>query len=201
MTRAVAWDVDGTLVDSESLHHAALMAVSARHGVPIAPDDERFVGVSMDQVWLALRESYPAQLHESQWEQAITQIYLSRSAQLRPFPGALQALAALQQAGILQCCASNSSRIIVAANLEAIGALPYLAFAICRDDVVRGKPDPAPYCEACRRLQLAPADVLVIEDSETGIASARAAGCRALRFGTKFADYPEVLAAVLGRSD
>lgn len=200
MTRAVAWDIDGTLVDSEPLHHAALMTVSARYGVPLDSDDQRFVGVSMDQVWLALRDSYPVQLRESEWQQAITQAYLSRSSQLRAFPGALQAMAMLQQAGIPQCCASNSSRAIVAANLAVSGALPYLAFAISRDDVVHGKPDPAPYLEACRRLRLAPADVLVVEDSDTGIASARAAGCPVLRFGAEFASYHQVLDALVGRS-
>ena len=47
-----------------------------------------------------------------------------------------------------------------------IGALPFLEFALSRDDVARGKPDPAPYQEACRRLQLPAADVLVVEDSD-----------------------------------
>jgi HAD superfamily hydrolase (TIGR01509 family) len=199
MTRAVAWDIDGTLADSEQLHHAALMTVSARYGVSIAATDARFIGVSMDHVWLMLRESYPAQLRESDWEQAITQAYLSQAAQLRAFPGALQVMAALQQAGIPQCCVSNSSRAVVAANLVAIGALPYLAFAISRDDVVRGKPDPLPYLEACRRLQLAPTEVLVVEDSETGIIAARAAGCPVLRFGAEFAGYQQVLDRIAER--
>lgn len=200
MTRAVAWDIDGTLVDSEHLHHAALMTVSARYGVTIAATDARFIGVSMDQVWLVLRESYPAQLREAEWTEAITQTYLSRASQLRVFPGTLQAMAALQQAGVPQCCVSNSPRAIVAANLAAIGALPYLVFAISRDDVVRGKPDPMPYREACRRLQLAPAEVLVVEDSETGITSARSAGCPVVRFGAEFADYQQVLRTIAGHS-
>jgi len=200
MTRAVAWDVDGTLVDSEGLHHRALMDVSARYHVRVAPDDERFIGVSMDQVWRLLRGSYPAELTEREWERAITLEYLARASQLRAFAGALETLAALQQSGILQCCVSNSSRAIVAANLEAISAAPFFAFAITRDDVVQGKPDPEPYREACARLQSAPAEVLVVEDSATGIAAARAAGCPVVRFGAEFAGYPEVLSAVLGRS-
>ena len=200
MTQAVAWDVDGTLVDSEGLHHASLTAVSARYGVSVPEDDERFTGVSLDQVWPMLRDSYPPELRQSEWEQAITQAYLARASQLRAFPGALETMAALQRAGIRQCCASNSSRVIVTANLEAIGALSFLTFAIARDDVGHGKPDPEPYREACDRLRLAPADVLVVEDSETGIASARAAGCRVLRFGAKFAGYRQVLDAVLGRT-
>src|SRR5579862_3832384 len=186
MTRAVAWDVDGTLVDSEALHHRALMDVSARYQVTVAADDERFIGVSMDQVWRLLRGSYPAELTEPEWERAITRAYLARAPQLRAFPGALDTLAALQRAGIRQCCVSNSSRAIVTANLAAVGAAPLFEFAITRDDVVHGKPDPEPYRQACARLQSTPADVLVIEDSATGIASARAAGCPVLRFGAEF---------------
>jgi HAD superfamily hydrolase (TIGR01509 family) len=200
MIRAVAWDVDGTLVDSEALHHAALMVVSERYGVPIAADDERFVGVSMDQVWLLLRNAYPASLLESDWQQQVTQAYLARAPQLRPFAGALEAMTALQRAGIPQCCVSNSSRVVVAANLDAIGAAKLLTFAISRDDVQRGKPDPEPYREACRRLQLPPAQVLVVEDSETGSASGRAAGCTVLRYGAKFAGYRQILDAVLART-
>ncbi|HEY3809026.1 MAG TPA: HAD family phosphatase [Steroidobacteraceae bacterium] len=200
MSRAVAWDVDGTLVDSEALHHAALMVVSERYGVPIATDDERFVGVSMDQVWLLLHDAYPASLLESDWQRQVTQAYLARAPQLRAFTGALEAMTTLQQAGVPQCCVSNSARIIVTANLEAIGAAGLLAFAISRDDVQRGKPDPEPYREACRRLQLPPAQVLVVEDSETGVASGRAAGCTVLRYGAKFAGYTQVLNAVLART-
>ncbi|MGA8706721.1 MAG: HAD family phosphatase [Steroidobacteraceae bacterium] len=195
----MAWDVDGTLVDSEALHHRALMDVSARYQVQVAADDERFIGVSMDQVWRLLRACYPSELTELEWARAITRAYLARAPQLRAFPGALETLAALQRTGIRQCCVSNSSRAIVTANLEAIGAAHFFVFAITRDDVVHGKPDPEPYREACARLQAAPAGVLVVEDSATGVASARAAGCRVMRFGAEFAGYPEVLGAVLGR--
>jgi HAD superfamily hydrolase (TIGR01509 family) len=198
MTHAVAWDVDGTLVDSEALHHRALMDVSARYQVQVEANDERFIGVSMDQVWQLLRASYPVNLTEQEWDQAITRAYLARAPQLRAFPGALETLAELQRAGIRQCCVSNSPRAIVAANLEAIGAAQFFAFAITRNDVVHGKPDPEPYREACARLQSAPAEVLVVEDSATGIASARAAGCPVVHFGAEFAGYPEVLSTVLG---
>jgi HAD superfamily hydrolase (TIGR01509 family) len=200
MTRAVAWDVDGTLVDSEQLHHLALMTVSARYGLTMPADDARFIGVSLDQVWSRLQPLYPAGLQESAWQQAITAVYLARSGELRAFPGALAAMAALQRAGIRQCCVSNSARAIVTVNLAAIGALPFLEFALSRDDVARGKPDPAPYQEACRRLQLPAADVLVVEDSDTGLASARAAGCPTLRFGADLASYDRVLDIIGGHS-
>ena len=197
MIRAVAWDIDGTLVDSEGLHHLALVEVSARHGVRIAPDDTRFVGVAMDQVWHELAPRYPATLSNAVWMQENCAAYLHRAARLRALPGALEALAELHEAGIRQCCVSNSQRTIVDRNLQVIGAIAYLEFSISRDDVAHGKPDPAPYRLACERLALAPAEVHVAEDSDTGIAAGRAAGCRVMRVGRGDGDFAAIVAAVV----
>ena len=71
MIRAVAWDIDGTLVDSEGLHQLALVDVSSRYGVRLELDDPRFIGVSMDQVWLALSSLYPPELSQSAWSEEI----------------------------------------------------------------------------------------------------------------------------------
>jgi len=201
MTRAVAWDIDGTLVDSEGLHHLALTAVSARYGVPITADDDRFIGVDMDEVWSALRPLFPAGMSRSEWQQEVVAAYLAGACGLRPFPGLLDTMAELQRAGVRQCRASNSARAIVTANLSIIGAAAFLDFAICRDDVVRGKPDPEPYRKACQRLDLPAMDVLAVEDSETGLASARAAGCHVVRFGAGFAGYDRVLELIFANQD
>jgi HAD superfamily hydrolase (TIGR01509 family) len=194
---AVAWDIDGTLVDSEGLHHAALVEVCARHGVSIAPDDARFVGVGMDRVWRELAPRFPATLSEAVWMREICASYLHHAPRLRALPGALEALAELRNARIRQCCVSNSVRAIVDRNLEVIGAACYLDFSVSRDDVLHGKPDPEPYRLACERLALAPSDVLVVEDSSTGIAAGRAAGCRVMRVGNVSGDFAAIVAAVL----
>jgi HAD superfamily hydrolase (TIGR01509 family) len=196
MIRAVAWDIDGTLVDSEGLHHVALCEVCARHGVTIAPDDPRFIGVSMDQVWRELGPLHPATLSEAAWMQEICAAYLRHAHRLRALPGALDALERLRRSGIRQCCVSNSVRAIVDRNLEVIGAAAYLEFSISRDDVVHGKPDPAPYRLACARLGLEPHEVLVVEDSDTGVAAGRAAGCRVMRVGGGPGDFAAIIAAV-----
>ncbi len=195
--RAVAWDIDGTLVDSEGLHHRALMTVSAGYGFPIAADDESFVGIGMDQVWRSLRPRYPDGLNEAEWVAAISAAYVAGAGVLRAIPGALEAMRELQRAGVPQCCVSNSARQIVDINLAVIGALPFLRFSVSRDDVPRGKPDPAPYRLACRRLGLSPASVLAVEDSDPGARSARAAGCPVLRYGVDFRDFGRVLDRVL----
>jgi HAD superfamily hydrolase (TIGR01509 family) len=175
--RAVAWDVDGTLVDSEPLHHRALLAGSLRWGVDLSDlPEQQFRGTHMADVWAALRPRMPADLGPADWLAAINAYYIANSGDLKPLPGVVQTVAALAARGIPQVCVSNSNRPVVRANLAALGLSSYLAFAISLDDVSNGKPDPEPYLRVVERLQLQPNEVLAVEDSRTGVASAVAAG-------------------------
>lgn len=183
--RAIAWDVDGTLVDSEPLHHRALLAGSAQFGVDLSDlPDEAFRGVHMGDVWNILQPRLPPRLAEADWLAAINRHYVDHRHELVAVPQAVETIGALAKRGLRQVCVSNSGRLIVDANLDALGVAPHIAFSISLDDVAAGKPDPWPYAEACRRLGLEPPQVLAVEDSRTGIASAQAAGlpCAALGF-------------------
>jgi beta-phosphoglucomutase-like phosphatase (HAD superfamily) len=64
-----------------------------------------------------------------------------------------------------------------------VGLLPYLQFSISLDDVANGKPHPEPYTTAVRRIGIEPRCLLAIEDSESGLASASAAGVRTAAIG------------------
>jgi HAD superfamily hydrolase (TIGR01509 family) len=181
MIRAVVWDIDGTLIDSEPAHHAALMQVSARYGAPVAENDPRFLGMAMEDVFDVLAPHYPAELSRQAWLDEIVAVYVSLAARLPPLRGAREAVQALKLGGVPQACVSNSVRRIVDANLAALSLGDAFAFAIARDDVARGKPDPEPYALACRRLDVEPTDALAVEDSDVGAASAQAAGMQVLR--------------------
>jgi hypothetical protein len=63
--RAVAWDVDGTLVDSEPLHHRALLAAGGRSAVDRS--DHRFRGIHMCDVWTTMRRRMPGGLAQVEW--------------------------------------------------------------------------------------------------------------------------------------
>ena len=185
--RAIAWDVDGTLVDSEPLHHRALLAGSAAFGVDLSDlPDEAFRGVHMGDVWKILQPRLPASLAEAEWLAAINQHYVSHRHELAAVPQAVDTIRTLAEMGLPQVCVSNSARMIVEANLDALGVARYMAFSISLDDVVNGKPDPWPDAEPCRRLGPAHPTVLAVEDSQTGITSACAAGLRCAALG--FAD-------------
>jgi len=165
--RAVAWDIDGTLVDSEALHHRALVAISKASGADISdlPDDA-FRGIHMLDVWEALRPRFPTSLKRGAWIAAIERHYVERAHEAAPSPGAIEAIRTLAARGVAQACA----------NLVALGIRDEIAFSISLDDVSAGKPDPEPFLEAARRFALPPRDVVAVEDSAAGAASARKAG-------------------------
>ena len=175
--RAVAWDIDGTLIDSEPLHQRALVAASAALGDDLSDiEPEAFRGVHAVDIWKALKPRFPAGSLFSTWIAAIEGYYVAHAGELEPIPGALEAMCALQARGVGQACVSNSGRTIVDANIEALGVAKIIAFSMSLEDVSAGKPDPEPYREAARRLGAEPKATVAVEDSGAGARSARAAG-------------------------
>ncbi len=180
---AVAWDIDGTLVDSEPLHHRSLLAATGGFSVDLGDlPDQAFRGIHMKDVWKMLRPRLPADLEERVWLEAIDAHYVAHRHELVAIPGARDTIARLAAAGIPQACVSNSSRPVVDANIDALGIAGSIAFSISLDDVVAGKPDPEPYARAVARLGVAAAATVAVEDSGSGIRSARAAGLWAVGF-------------------
>ncbi|PTW60230.1 HAD superfamily hydrolase (TIGR01509 family) [Breoghania corrubedonensis] len=174
--KAVAWDIDGTLIDSEPLHLAALIAVSKRYGIDLTREPaERFLGVHMGDVWRSLCEEYPEDLTEAAWHGEIVDWYMANADQLVPMPGAIDTVRALHDKGIVQICVSNSARGVVDTNIARLGIAPCLAGSISFSDVVRGKPDPEPYARAVQILGVPAGNILAVEDSPTGAMSARRA--------------------------
>jgi HAD superfamily hydrolase (TIGR01509 family) len=175
--RAVAWDIDGTLIDSEPLHQRALVAASAALGVDLSDiEPEAFRGVHAIDIWEALKSRFPAGSLFKTWIAAIEGYYVAHVGELEPNPGALEAMRNLAQLGIAQACVSNSGRSIVDANIEALGIGKMIAFSMSLEDVSAGKPDPEPYRVAAHRFALPAAAVVAVEDSGAGARSARAAG-------------------------
>ena len=89
--RAVAWDIDGTLVDSEPLHLRALIAGCRNFGVDVTdlPDDA-FRGIHMQDVWLALRPRFSASVNATDWLAGIARYYITHRHELSLIPHAAE---------------------------------------------------------------------------------------------------------------
>ncbi len=187
----IAWDVDGTLVDSEARHHRALLAASRRWGVALDDLPEAgFRGLHNGDVWEQLRPRFPASLDRDTWLEAIDDAYVDDTGPIAGMPGADAAMRILAGRRIGQVCVSNSNRRIVHANLAALGVAELVAGIVGLDDVAAGKPDPEPYRTGCVILGLPPARVIAVEDSATGVAAARAAGLFVVGFAGPGAPPP-----------
>ncbi|MCP9887381.1 HAD-IA family hydrolase [Cyanobium sp. ATX 6A2] len=187
--RALLWDVDGTLAETErDGHRLAFNRAFAEQGVPLHWDAQSY------GTWLAIaggRERIRAALRDLQgrepdpaWVESLQACKQGHYAALMAAgglglrPGVAALIGAAAAAGLRQAIVTTSGRAAVQALAERL--LGDLAGAfelwVCGDDVSRKKPDPEAYVLALQRLVLAPADALAIEDSPAGLAAAAAAG-------------------------
>ena len=179
--KAVFWDMDGTLVDSEPLHEAALVA--ALRSVGIAPPvdlHERVLGVAAAPVYDMLRSEFGLDLPFDDWIVRKYDHYMPMAATLKPRPGAIEVFNELRALGVQQAVVSNSDRVIVDANLNAVGLIYPGMRTISRNDVREGKPHPEPFLRAAWLAGVDPSDAVAVDDSVTGATSGLAAGMRTI---------------------
>ncbi|CRZ13851.1 phosphoglycolate phosphatase [Mycolicibacterium neworleansense] len=182
--RAVLWDMDGTLVDSEKLWDIAMHALYARMGgVLTAEVRESTVGGSSETVMrivyddLGLEPDPAAMAASADWLHDYTGELFEQGLPWRP--GAQEMLDGLTAAGIPMALVTNTRRDLAERALNSIGR-HYFSVTVCGDEVPSGKPAPDPYLRAADLLGIATASCLAVEDSVTGTASAEAAGCPVL---------------------
>jgi HAD superfamily hydrolase (TIGR01509 family) len=180
---AVLFDFDGVLVDSEPVHFECWREVLIPLGIPFEWQyyHDHFIGVS-DRRMLeeAVSRATTSVTVEDAWAMFPTKSELFRKRVLDnpPFVPGIQELfqdLKLFQLGVV----SSSLRAEVAPVLQLGGLLPHLGVTVFGDEVTRHKPDPEPYRRAAELLGVQ--RVLVVEDSEAGLASGRAAGFDVLR--------------------
>ena len=175
---AVLWDMDGTLVDTEPYWMAAEMALVAAHGGRWTEDDARSVlGFDMLDSAAYIRRVGGVDLEPVDIVVQMTERVIEQMADRPPWqPGARELLAGLHEAGVPCALVTMSWRRLAGAVVDLLPPDTFAA-TVVGDEVPRGKPHPDPYLAAAEALGVDPAACVAIEDSPTGIAAARAAGC------------------------
>ncbi|MFQ5958677.1 MAG: HAD family hydrolase [Alphaproteobacteria bacterium] len=175
--RAVVWDVDGVLIDSEPLHLENLAHVCGRYGYAFEEaENQRWLGKSFAEMWRMMPELRRLGRSYNELLAELLDYYVAHVHAGMARPPAPEVVAGLARRGVPQAAASSSPRRIVDANIAAVGVTAHLGAALAIDDVARGKPAPDLYLAAVARLDVAPQDCLAVEDTESGVAAAKAAG-------------------------
>jgi HAD superfamily hydrolase (TIGR01509 family) len=180
LPRAVLWDMDGTLVDTEPYWFDAEGALVRSHGGSWTREQaEALVGSNLPATCRVLRAAGVSLTDEDIIDRLLEEVVARTMDDVPWCSGARELLARLREAGV-PCALVTSSYARLAQPV--VDALPAGTFAavVTGEVVTRGKPHPEPYLTAAALLGVAPQDCVAIEDSETGACSAEAAGARVL---------------------
>jgi HAD superfamily hydrolase (TIGR01509 family) len=175
--RALVFDFDGLILDTETSEYVTVKEVYERHGLGLdlevwqqrigthsrhwLEELEELVGVIDDKE--ALRAERIRRHHELIEAEAV-------------MPGVQELVEAAAAAGLGLAVASSSQDTWVGPHLERLGLRHHFTHLSCRSDVVPAKPAPDVYLAACERLGVEPREAVAIEDSPHGVAAAKAAG-------------------------
>ena len=178
--KAILFDMDGVLMDSEPLHLRATQLSMGGRGPDLGfteRDNRAFFGTTDAELFRVLRILFDLDSPTD----ALVEAKRRHLADLirregRPMPGVPEVPRQLEEAGISLGLVSASARPVIRTVLEAVGLSGTFRTIVSGDEVPRGKPAPDGFLMAARRLGVAPEDCLVVEDSRNGVLAAKAAG-------------------------
>lgn len=179
--KAVIFDMDGVLIDSEPVYIGMFRTFLLEHGCRI---DEALLmtlaGASAGETWRIMAKLW----YEETDPEALHQLFRREHPDFRidykavMFPEVLELLQWLKERGVIMAVASSSSEQSIRRMFEETGFGPYFSFLVSGKQFRESKPDPEIYLYTLSRLGLPAEDCLVVEDSVYGIQAAKAAGLR-----------------------
>jgi HAD superfamily hydrolase (TIGR01509 family) len=181
--RALIFDMDGVLIDSEPLWRRAEIEIFGEVGLALEEADcLQTTGLRIDEVvafWYE-RAPWTGRSHDD-----IAKTIVSRMAELirsegEPMPGALMSIEWASKSTWRLALASSSSKLLIETVLDRFGIVDLFEFTRSAEDETSGKPHPDVYLSAARDLRLEPGACVAIEDSVHGVTSARSAGMRCI---------------------
>lgn len=197
MIKAVIFDLDGLLVDTEPICYQILKDILWEFGRPFTLEEyaQGFSGKTEQANVARLIETYGIPWTEEEGLERITAMERALHGQgVALKPGARELLAYLRQGGYGVAVASSSVRERAVNLLDRQGVTDYFQQSVFAGEVERGKPAPDVFLRACEKLGEAPEDCLVLEDSGAGIQAAHAAGAPVVCVPDLKTPPPEVLA-------
>ena len=179
--RAYLFDLDGTLADSMPLHLRSWQQATREAGGDFPVDlFWAWGGIPLTRTVEMLNERFGYGLDPAAVVHRKEQLYLTMLDEVKPIASVLAHVEA-QRGRLPMAIVSGSPRLTIERTLEKLGLADRFDTVVAMEDYTHGKPAPDPFLLAAKRLGVLPADCLVFEDADAGIASAEAAGMTVVR--------------------
>lgn len=181
--KAVLFDMDGVIVDSEPLHVAAFQATLENYGHTLTDEQykQHFAGktdeAGFKQYFDFINET--VELPIIMGEKATAYLELAAD-QLVPYPGVIELIRELAARNIQLALVTGSLRAEAEITLKTFGIAEYFTAIVAAEDISHSKPNPEGYVKGAAALNVNPAECIVIEDAPSGVKAARAAGMKCL---------------------
>ncbi len=176
--RAVVFDLDGLLVNTEDLYEKSGNELLSQHGHTMNDNlREQIIGLTAHESLQTMIDAFALNTTTEELyakSEAIMQRLIAN--ELQPMPGMLELLAALEAGRVPRIVATCGRRHYAHELLEVCNVAHHFELVLTADDVERGKPHPEIYELAAQRLGLSPVATMVLEDSANGVRAASAAG-------------------------
>ncbi len=178
--KAVIFDMDGVISDTNYLHSSVESAILAGYGIELQPKEivKRFAGVSdnemFSEVFSEAGKGKPdmSSIASRKWERMLN----PQPGEIVAIPGTVEFILTLQQQSIPMAVASASSMAFINLVLSTLKLTNVFHTLVSADEVVHGKPAPDVFLLAAERLGALPETCVVIEDGVSGMIAAQAAG-------------------------
>lgn len=186
MIRAVIFDMDGVLVDSEPFHVAIEKRQFELNRLIISDEEhQHYMGVASDVMWHSIAKQHPLPLEvEELIEQnkAESIRFFRELEEIPVMPGVKDVLEELKRRNFPVAVASSSFHEVIELILDRTGLRGYFQQVVSSKEAGKSKPEPDVFLLAAARLGVAPEQCLVVEDSFNGIRAAKAAGMRCIAY-------------------
>lgn len=186
MLKAVIFDMDGVLVDSEKFHSVVERKMFEDLGLDISDEEyATFLGRSMVGLWSGLKVKYDLKDSVGDLIKKNTRMFydfIEGDSKLEPIEGVEDLIKELLANGIKMAVATSARREMMDNMLKLVGLDKYFETRVNADDITHSKPDPQIYLLAAKNLLVDPNECVAIEDAKNGLIAARSAGMKTVGF-------------------
>lgn len=183
--KAVIFDMDGVIIDSQSIHFEVDMQTLKELGCSISVEElEKYAGATNEYVFTDIKKNYNIDKSVEEIIKYKVEMVKKRIIQsdLEPMEGIKEILIELKNKNIPAAIASSSPKDLISVVISKFKLENYFKYIVSGEDVKNGKPSPEIYIKTAKKLEISPEYCTVIEDSRNGVLAAKAAGMNCIGF-------------------